>query len=90
MSNWILNFGLVFETVLAALLCYLPGTDQGLRMYGLRYVLFCTFGPKFNIFRFTWWFPAIPFAILIFVYDEFRRYLIRRYPKGWVERETYY
>jgi len=36
MSNWILNFGLVFETVLAALLCYLPGTDQGLRMYGLR------------------------------------------------------
>ncbi|CAK5091245.1 unnamed protein product [Meloidogyne enterolobii] len=75
MSNWILNFGLVFETVLAALLCYLPGTDQGLRMYGLR---------------FTWWFPAIPFSILIFVYDEFRRYLIRRYPKGWVERETYY
>jgi sodium/potassium-transporting ATPase subunit alpha len=38
MSNWILNFGLVFETILAAVLCYVPGLDQGLRMYGLRSV----------------------------------------------------
>jgi sodium/potassium-transporting ATPase subunit alpha len=75
MSNWTLNFGLVFETVLAAFMCYCPGLDNGLRMYGLR---------------FSWWFPALPFSILIFVYDEARRYLIRRYPGGWVERETYY
>lgn len=45
------------------------------RMYGLR---------------FSWWFPGLPFSILIFIYDEVRRYLIRRYPGGWVERETYY
>lgn len=75
MSNWTLNFGLVFETALAYFLCYCPGLDNGLRMYGLR---------------FSWWFPALPFSILIFVYDEIRRYLIRRYPGGWVERETYY
>uniref|UniRef100_A0A915D120 Sodium/potassium-transporting ATPase subunit alpha n=1 Tax=Ditylenchus dipsaci TaxID=166011 RepID=A0A915D120_9BILA len=75
MSNWTLNFGLVFETCLAAFLCYCPGLDNGLRMYGLR---------------FSWWFPALPFSILIFVYDEARRFLIRRYPGGWVERETYY
>ena len=75
MSNWTLNFGLLFETALAAFLCYCPGLDNGLRMYGLR---------------FSWWFPALPFAILIFVYDETRRFLIRRYPGGWVERETYY
>ncbi|KAH7698831.1 Na/K ATPase [Aphelenchoides avenae] len=75
MSNWTLNFGLVFETCLAAFLCYCPGLDNGLRMYGLR---------------FSWWFPALPFSILIFIYDEARRYLIRRYPGGWVERETYY
>ncbi|KAF8382901.1 eat-6 [Pristionchus pacificus] len=75
MSNWTLNFGLVFETALAAFMCYCPGLDNGLRMYGLR---------------FSWWFPGLPFSILIFIYDEVRRYLIRRYPGGWVERETYY
>ncbi|CAJ0942356.1 unnamed protein product, partial [Mesorhabditis belari] len=75
MSNWTLNFGLVFETCLAAFMCYCPGLDNGLRMYGLR---------------FSWWFPALPFAILIFIYDEARRYCIRRWPGGWVERETYY
>jgi len=75
MSNWTLNFGLFFETCLAVVLCYMPGLDKGLRMYGLR---------------FTWWFPALPFSILIFIYDEIRRYFIRRYPGCWVERETYY
>nr|AAB02615.1 Na,K-ATPase alpha subunit [Caenorhabditis elegans] len=75
MSNWTLNFGLVFETALAWFMCYCPGLDNGLRMYGLR---------------FSWWFCALPFSILIFVYDEIRRFLIRRYPGGWVERETYY
>ncbi|KAI6234074.1 Sodium/potassium-transporting ATPase subunit alpha [Aphelenchoides fujianensis] len=36
-------------------------------------------------------FPALPFSIVIFIYDELRRYLIRRYPgKIWVEKETYY
>jgi len=75
MSNWTLNIGLLFETALAFILCYLPGLDKGLRMYGLR---------------FSWWFPALPFSILIFIYDESRRFLIRKYPGGWVERETYY
>ncbi|CAD5227303.1 unnamed protein product [Bursaphelenchus xylophilus] len=75
MTNWALNFGLVFETALAAFLCYCPGLDKGLHMYGLR---------------FGWWFPALPFAVIIFLYDEFRRFLIRRNPGGWVERETYY
>ncbi|CAP29153.2 Protein CBR-EAT-6 [Caenorhabditis briggsae] len=36
MSNWTLNFGLVFETALAWFMCYCPGLDNGLRMYGLR------------------------------------------------------
>uniref|UniRef100_A0A914CYT8 Na(+)/K(+)-exchanging ATPase n=1 Tax=Acrobeloides nanus TaxID=290746 RepID=A0A914CYT8_9BILA len=75
MSNWTLNFGLVFETCLAAFMCYCPGLDNGLNMYGLR---------------FSWWFPALPFSLLIFIYDECRRYCIRRWPGGWIERETYY
>ncbi|CAJ0604430.1 unnamed protein product [Cylicocyclus nassatus] len=75
MTNWTLNFGLVFETALAWFMCYCPGLDNGLRMYGLR---------------FSWWFCALPFSVLIFVYDEARRFAIRRWPGGWAERETYY
>jgi len=38
-SNWMLNFGLVFETALAAALCYTPYLDKGLNMYPLKYVV---------------------------------------------------
>merc|ERR1711953_36831 len=76
MKNHFLNFGLFFETCLAAFLSYTPGMDKGLRMYPL-YV--------------NWWLPAIPFSILIFCYDETRKFLLRRQPAGsWIERETYY
>merc|ERR1712051_89448 len=76
MKNHFMNFGLFFETCLAAFLSYTPGMDKGLRMYPL-YV--------------NWWLPAIPFSILIFCYDETRKFLLRRQPAGsWIERETYY
>ncbi|XP_071841579.1 sodium/potassium-transporting ATPase subunit alpha-3-like isoform X2 [Apostichopus japonicus] len=75
MSNWVLNTGLVFETCLAAFLSYTPGLENGLRMYPLRI---------------SWWACALPFSLLIFIYDECRRFLLRRNPGGWVERETYY
>jgi sodium/potassium-transporting ATPase subunit alpha len=75
MKNHVLNFGLVFETALAAFLSYTPGMDKMLRMYPLKI---------------NWWIPAIPFSLLIFVYDEIRRFILRRNPGGWVEYETYY
>jgi len=75
MRNGMMNFGLVFETLLAAFLSYTPGMDKGLRMYPLA---------------FTWWLPALPFSALIFVYDETRKYILRQRPGGWVEQETYY
>merc|ERR1712115_369771 len=76
MKNHFMNFGLVFETILAAFLSYCPGMDKGLRMYPLK---------------FNWWLPALPFSLLIFVYDESRKYLLRRNgPGSWIERETYY
>jgi len=75
MRNHVLNFGLIFETLMAAFLSYTPGMDKGLRMYPLK---------------FTWWLPAIPFSILIFTYDECRKFILRRNPGGWVEMETYY
>merc|ERR1712198_584048 len=75
MKNWVLNFGLIFETALAAFLSYTPGMDKGLRMYPLK---------------FYWWLPALPFSLLIFVYDEIRRAILRGNPGGWMELETYY
>uniref|UniRef100_A0A6Q2XGH7 Sodium/potassium-transporting ATPase subunit alpha n=1 Tax=Esox lucius TaxID=8010 RepID=A0A6Q2XGH7_ESOLU len=38
----------------------------------------------------SWWFCALPYSLLIFIYDEVRKLIIRRSPGGWVERETYY
>ncbi|XP_035390903.1 sodium/potassium-transporting ATPase subunit alpha-1 isoform X2 [Electrophorus electricus] len=75
MKNKILIFGLFEETALAAFLSYCPGMDVALRMYPLK--------P-------SWWFCAFPYSLIIFLYDEARRYLLRRNPGGWVEKETYY
>jgi sodium/potassium-transporting ATPase subunit alpha len=75
MKNHFMNFGLIFETVLAAFLSYCPGMDKGLRMYPLKW---------------NWWLPAMPFSLLIFVYDECRKLILRHNPGGWVENETYY
>merc|ERR1712020_191739 len=75
MTNWIMNFGIFFETALAAFLSYTPGMDKGLKMYPLKL---------------NWWFPAVPFSILIFVFDEVRKWILRNNPGGWVENETYY
>ncbi|XP_072513147.1 sodium/potassium-transporting ATPase subunit alpha-1-like [Salminus brasiliensis] len=75
MKNKILIFGLFEETALASFLSYCPGMDVAIRMYPLK--------P-------WWWLCALPYAFLIFIYDEIRRYILRRNPGGWVEKETYY
>ncbi|KAG9511132.1 Sodium/potassium-transporting ATPase subunit alpha-1 [Fragariocoptes setiger] len=75
MSNHVMNFALVFETALAAFLSYCPGMDVALNMYPIKA---------------SWWLPPLPFAVFIMVYDEGRRYFIRKYPGGWVEEETYF
>ena len=75
MKNHALNFGLLFETLLAAFLSYTPGMSVVLKLYPIKL---------------SWWFPAMPFSLLIFIYDEARRFIIRRNPGGWVEIETYY
>jgi len=75
MTNKILNIGLVFETVLAICLSYIPGLDKGLNMYPLK---------------FSWWLPPLPFSLSILIYDEIRKAMIRKNPGGWVEKESYY
>ena len=83
MRNKIMIAGLFEETLLAALLAYIPGTDVALRMYPLEW---------------HWWIVPMPFSMIIFLYDELRKYFIRQgHREGtvgkfgrWVEQETYY
>lgn len=90
MHNQMLNKGICFETGLAALLSYTPGTDLAFNTQPLRWVH---------------WLPALCFSVLIFTYDETRKYLMRwqlrkngklpesdpKYGRpGWIEKETYY
>jgi hypothetical protein len=89
MGNSAMNYGLFFETLLAAYLAYWPALNSA---FGTR-----------NI-RLVHWFTAMPFSMMIFGYDETRKYLMRatspvtidkgtgqsiRTP-GWLERNTYY
>lgn len=75
MNNHVLNFGLFFETCLAAFLSYCPGMDVVFHTYPLK---------------FSWWLIPLPFSLLILIYDEVRRFILRHNPGGWVEKETYY
>lgn len=76
MRNGMLNFGLFFETVLGAALCYATPLNGPLGTRPLSFVH---------------WMPALPFAILILAYDETRKFLLRNLgPDNWVLRNTYY
>ena len=74
-------FGLLSETLLCCALCYIPGLHQGLFTRDLI---------------FWHWTPSMPFSILIFLYDECRKFILRRDRKnhpgrlGFVERFSYY
>jgi len=89
MVNPAMNFGLLFETILGAFLCYCPGIGVAL---GTRPI------------RLTHWVPGAPWAIFIFMYDEIRKKMMRQTSNevtdedtkkvtrdpGWLERNTYY
>jgi sodium/potassium-transporting ATPase subunit alpha len=89
MKNHIMNFGLLFETCLGAFLCYTPGLGDVLGTRPLRLLH---------------WTPGMPFCLLIFLYDETRKKIMRdssqtitdkvsgeNFKKaGWMERMTYY
>eukprot|EP00049_Salpingoeca_infusionum_P016485 m.337624 g.337624 ORF g.337624 m.337624 type:complete len:79 (+) comp16082_c0_seq18:3928-4164(+) len=53
-------------------------TSLGFQGLGMRPMLF------------RHWLPALPFAAWIFLYDEIRKYFIRKRPDGFFFRETYY
>jgi len=76
LDNINMNWGIIFEIILACAFIYTPHLSKGL---------------KFSYLAPTEWLPSIPFAILLFAYDEFRRYLIRKSfdEKGWAYHELY-
>ncbi|XP_044272332.1 sodium/potassium-transporting ATPase subunit alpha-like isoform X1 [Tribolium madens] len=75
MTNWVLNAGIFVELSIAALAVYCPG---------LRMLL------QFEPISLDILVPTLPFAIIIFSFDEVRKLLIRRHPGGLIDRETYY
>eukprot|EP00127_Corallochytrium_limacisporum_P001578 Clim_evm31s66 gene=Clim_evmTU31s66 len=75
LRNRTLNSALLFETCLAIALCYIPGTDVAFNVQPLKFVH---------------WLPATPWAIMIMIYDEWRKKTMREHPGGFVERETNY
>ena len=73
--NYWMIAGLIFETVLALFLTYTPVINNVLKMYPLRL---------------EWLTLPLSFTVAIFCYDEIRKWLMRKFPGGWVDRETYY
>eukprot|EP01083_Nonionella_stella_P255073 875949_1 len=75
MKNTMMNYALIFTIILCAVLVYIPLANT---VTGTRPI------------RFIWWTSAIPFALVICVYDELRKGWIRRKIFGWIHRNTYW
>ena len=75
MKNMVLWFGLFSETLLIVLLVYVPFLNT----------IFST-----EELPFVYWLIALPWSLLIFWYDEIRKYIIRHRPDGFVKKNTYY
>nr|XP_032832154.1 potassium-transporting ATPase alpha chain 2-like [Petromyzon marinus] len=73
--NKVVLLGMLSQLVIAAFLSYCPGMDEGLHFMPLRV---------------GWWFVAISYAIFIWLYDEMRKFFIRRYPESWWAQNMYY
>jgi sodium/potassium-transporting ATPase subunit alpha len=83
MQNKVMLFGLCSETILCMFLCYVPFMNLAFSTAPIHPVH---------------WFPSMPFSMLIFIYDETRKWSLRRERRilpdindiGFVERFTYY
>jgi len=75
MGNWLMNFGIVLEVFLISCLVYIKPLAGFLGFSGVA--------PLF-------WTLPLPFFVIIFVFDELRKLLVRRDFNGWVKRNTYW
>jgi len=67
-KNYYQLWGLMAETIFCILLAYIPGIND---ILGTRDIDFLMFGMA-----------ATPWALFMLIYDEIRKYLIRKRPKG--------
>jgi len=72
MTNGFMNYALFFETMLGAFLVYLPIANIVMGTAPLRFV---------------WWVSAIPFSIMIYIYDELRKGYIRNHRQNWMKKK---
>ena len=80
-KNKITWLGIFVETAICVVICYIPPLNY---VFGSRPMRFLHFG-----------LAALPFAILLLVWDEVRKYLIRNQKKekgelNWFERNSYW
>jgi sodium/potassium-transporting ATPase subunit alpha len=61
-NNWVLTFALLFETVLALLIIYSPGSSTGLQLAPLSPL---------------WWLPGFAFSFVLMAYEELRKAISR-------------
>lgn len=73
--NWVIPFSVLFELSLMLFLIYLPNVNTLVQMRSLKPIL---------------WAAPVPYCFLIFIYDEVKKYIVRKYPEGWLARETVY
>ena len=72
-GNPVMNIALLFETLLAFILIYIPGLNSGLQLGMLHPLMFLC---------------PMPFVLLMLLYDETRKTIIRKHPIGWMNTET--
>ncbi|CAG2117346.1 unnamed protein product [Medioppia subpectinata] len=71
-DNHFLTFSLIFETALSVFFCYTPKVNEVLSLRPVK----------------GWvWLSAIPFFFLIFIFDETRKWFIRRHPFNFFAKE---
>ncbi|VDM82964.1 unnamed protein product [Strongylus vulgaris] len=75
MGNQMLNASLLFATAIAMFITVVPGVKNVLQLDGIR--LRDAMIPVY-------------YAVVMFIYDELRRWYLRKYPKGFIYRETYF
>lgn len=75
MNNRFMLYGIVFTASLAVLLVYVPF---------LNTVFATAFLPS------EYWLLGIPWCLLLFTYEETRKWFMRRFPGGFTERGTYW
>lgn len=72
--NHVLNIAILLQLTVTLLILYVPPFHI---VFGSRSI--------------GWFFVAtIPWFLFIIAYDEIRKFLMRRFPGGWVERNTYW